>query len=141
MALQKIPLTSSPNQTFTVSVTIDGSQLLLNVSIQYNEMAAYWTLNIADASNNPLVSSIPMITGSYPAANLLQQQAYLNIGAWYVVNVSNTNAATNSNYAYGQGGYGAGPYGGSVDFGGLDYPGPNNLGTDFELWVDDTPTS
>lgn len=139
MSLQKIPLTNSPNQNFTVQLQVDGRPLTLTVTIKYNEMAGYWILSISDYANTLLIDSIPMICGSYPAANLLQQQKYLNIGSWYVVNVANLLPTGSSGLGYGQGFYGQGPYGGSSGQGGEDYPDSNNLGTDFELWVDDTP--
>jgi hypothetical protein len=139
MGLQIVPLANSPNQSFTVTLMVDGKPLTLNLTVRYNEMAGYWTLSISDSANNLLVDSIPMITGSYPAANLLQQQRYLEIGSWYIVNVSNLLVTSGSATGYGQGFYGDGPYGGENGQGGIDYPDLSNLGTDFQLWVDDTP--
>lgn len=139
MSLQVITLTNSPNQTYTVNLNVDGSPLTVNIAINFNEMAGYWLLSIFDASNNPLISSVPMLTGNYPAGNLLQQQKYLNIGSWYVVNVSNLSAEIGNETGYGEGFYGAGGYGGEQGTGGFDYPNATNLGTDFQLWVDDTP--
>lgn len=139
MSLQVIPLTNSPNQRFTVQLTVDGSALTLNVTISWNAMAQYWVMGISDANNNLLVDSIPLVTGFYPAGNLLQQQRYLNIGSWYIVNVSNLSSNSGADVGYGQGYYGFGPYGGQSGSSGLDYPNDTNLGTDFQLWVDDTP--
>jgi hypothetical protein len=139
MSLQLIPLTNSPNQQFTVLLQVDGAPLTLNLTIKFNEMAGYWILSISDVNNNLLVDSVPMICGSYPAANLLQQQRYLNIGSWYIINVANGTPTGGSGIGYGQGGYGQGPYGGQAGQGGEDYPDSSNLGTDFQLWVDDTP--
>ena len=121
MSLQVIPLTTSPNQSLTVQLTVDGSPLTLNITVEYDQMAGYWILGISDVNNNLLIDSVPMITGSYPAGNLLEQQRYLGIGSWYVVNVSNLIPD-------------------SVNSGGVDYPDNTNLGTDFQLWVDDTPS-
>jgi hypothetical protein len=140
MSLQQIPITNSPNQSFTVQLQVDGAPLSLNLTIKFNEMAGYWMLSISDISNNLLIDSIPMLTGGYPAANLLQQQAYLKIGSWYVINVANTTPSGGSGLGYGQGGYGQGPYGGGSAQGGEDYPDASNLGTAFQLWVGDTPT-
>lgn len=140
MSLQQIPLTTSPNQQLTASLTVDGSPLTLNLGINYNEMAGYWLMSITDVNQNLLVASVPMICGSYPAANLLKQQRYLGIGSAYVVNVSNLVPSQGGDTGYGEGGYGAGPYGGDSGEGGLDYPNNTNLGTDFQLWWGDTPT-
>ncbi len=140
MALQVVPLTNSPNQSFTAQLQVDGAPLSLNLEINYNEMAGYWVMSISDVNNNLLIDSIPLITGSYPAANLLEQQKYLAIGSWYIINVSNLISETGSETGYGQGAYGAGPYGGQLGQGGVDYPNSTNLGTDFQLWVGDTPS-
>jgi hypothetical protein len=139
MSLQVITLTNSPNQSYTVNLTVDGSPLTLNITINYNEMAGYWILAIFNANSQLLIDSVPMLTGAYPAGNLLQQQKYLNIGSWYLVNVSNLQVETSGNLGYGEGGYGQGGYGGEQGQGGTDYPNATNLGTDFQLWVDDTP--
>lgn len=140
MPVQVIPLSNSPNQSFTVQLTVDGKPLTLNITLTYNTMAQYWVLGILNTSNNQLLASVPVITGSYPGANLLEQQKYLNIGSWYIVNVSNLSAETGTSVGYGQGPYGGPPgYGGQLGLAGLDYPNDTNLGTDFQLWVDDTP--
>jgi len=140
MSLQVIPIRPSPNQLFSVQLDLNGRPLTLNVAFRYNEMASYWVLSISDASNNLLLDSIPCLTGTWPAANLLVQQKYLNIGAWYVVNVSNLVAAQPSVLGYGGGGFGGSSYGGDSGMSGIDWPNNLNLGLDFQLWVDDTPT-
>lgn len=139
MSLQLIPLTNSPNQQFTVSLQVDGRPLSLNLTIKFNEMAGYWIMSISDIANNLLIDSIPMICGSYPAANLLEQQRYLGIGSWYIINIGNLIPTGSSGVGYGQGFYGQGGYGGQSGQGGQDYPDSTNLGTDFQLWVGDTP--
>jgi hypothetical protein len=140
--LQKVSIPIAPNQSFPVSLNVDGNALTLNLTISYNEMAGYWVMSIADVNNNLLVDSVPMICGAYPAANLLQQQRYLAIGSAFIVNVSNTNeSSANSGNGYGEGGFGGGGYGGEGGQGGVDYPNASNLGVDFELWWDDTPSS
>jgi hypothetical protein len=139
MSLQIVPLTNSPNQQLTVLLQVDGAPLTLNLTVKFNEMAGYWLLSVSDSSNNLLIDSIPMICGNYPAGNLLQQQRYLAIGSWYIVNVANLTVTGASDVGYGQGGYGFGGYGGASGQGGQDYPDASNLGTAFQLWVGDTP--
>jgi hypothetical protein len=141
MPIQVIPLNNSPNQTFTVQLNIDGKPLILNVGLRFNSMAGYWLMTLSDINNSLIVDSVPLITGTYPAANILKQQVYKAIGAWYIINVSNLLVETGSDVGYGMGPYGGPPgYGGEQGQGGVDYPDNTNLGTDFQLWVDDTPT-
>lgn len=108
---QIIPLTNSPNQTITVNLTVNGAALTLNLTINYMEIGQYWYMQVADANNKLLLAQIPLLTGSWPAANILEQYQYLRIGSAYVLNISNTDV--------------------------VDYPDANNLGTDFVLmWGD-----
>lgn len=110
--MQVVPLNSNPNQTFLANLTVNGAALKLNLSISFNEIAQYWTMAIADINNNPILASIPLLTGTYPSANLLGQYQYKQIGSSYLLNVSN--GGTN-----------------------LDYPNGQDLGTDFVLlWGD-----
>lgn len=113
MASQILPLTNAPDQTMSVSLTVDGAPLTLGLRIRFSEIAGYWVLTIKDRRGGLLVDSVPLLTGYYPAANLLQQQAYLGIGSAYLLNVSGTDA---------------------------DHPDATNLGRDFLLLWDDTPT-
>ena len=84
---QIIPLTNAPNQQLSVALNVDGAVLRLNLAITFSEMAQYWLISISDAQNNLLLSGIPLITGAWPAANLLAQQAYMKIGSAYVINL------------------------------------------------------
>ena len=109
MSNQIIPLNVAPNQSFSSQLTVNGSPLTLSFRLGYAEMAGYWQLAISDANDNPLIASVPLITGWSPAANLLEQYQYLNIGSAYLLNTGNA---------------------------GVDYPGPTNLGLFSLLWGD-----
>jgi hypothetical protein len=109
---QIVPLSIAPNQALTVSLDIDSGVVTLELQVRYNELAGYWLLTIKDRLGVLLLDSIPMICGAWPAANLLQQAAYLKIGSAYIVNASGV---------------------------AQDSPGATNLGSDFILIWDDTP--
>lgn len=109
---QVIPLTPSPNQSLTVQLQVDGAPLTLNLLIRWSSMAGYWVMTILDSSNNLLLDSIPLITGWYPAANILAQYIYLGIGSAYIINDGNSTS---------------------------DYPGVTDLGSAWSLLWDDTP--
>ena len=111
MADQIIALDNSPNQSFQVTVNVNGSLIKLALTLGYNAMAGYWVMSISGLSGNLLLDSIPLVTGNWPAANLLAQFQYLGIGSVYVLNVS-------------------GPLS-------IDYPDNTDLGSDFQLlWGD-----
>ena len=112
MADQIIPLSNNPDQTFEIPLAVAGNTIRLKLEIKYNEMAAYWVMKISDQRGNVILDSIPLITGTWPAANILSQYQYLGIGSAYVINRGN-----NPN----------------------DYPDDSSLGTDFVLvWSDPT---
>lgn len=112
MPAQLVPVTSDPNQAFSVTLSIDDAPVTLQLRIRFSEMAGYWTLTIKDASGVLLLDSVPMLAGAYPAANILGQFAYLGIGSAYVVNASGVEE---------------------------DSPSSTNLGSDWVLVWDDTP--
>jgi hypothetical protein len=89
MSDQLVPLTQAANQTFTVQLTIDGQPLTLNLLLSYSAMAGWWQMQVSDAQNNVLIGSVPLVTGYYPAANMLAQYGYLAIGSAYLLNTSN----------------------------------------------------
>jgi len=109
MANQTIPLTNSPNQTFQIQLVVNGNPLTLAIALSYSEMAGHWQMQVIDVNGNVLIASVPLITGWYPAANILAQYQYLNIGSAYVLNTGNATT---------------------------DSPGPNNLNQFTLLWGD-----
>jgi hypothetical protein len=111
---QIIPLSSNPQQSFSIGLNVDGGVLKLQFDIYFSEMAQYWLMDIYNGSGNLLLTSIPLITGDWPAANILAQYAYLKIGSAYVINSGQV-----------------------AD----DYPSASELGSDFLLLWDDTATS
>lgn len=108
---QVIPLTNAPQQSMAVSLKVDGTVLRLQLAIYFSEMAQYWVMDISDSSGNLLISSIPMLTGGWPAANMLSQYGYLKIGSAYIINLGQV-----------------------AD----DYPNSTELGNNFSLVWDDT---
>jgi hypothetical protein len=81
-------------------------------TLRYNSEAEYWIMSVAGAVSGQLyISDIPLIAGTYPAANLLEQFEHLKIGAAVIVKTNPDN----------------------MD----DAPDAHNLGTDFQLvWTD-----
>lgn len=107
---QYVKLDSSPGQTFKVTLNVNGAILTLGLRLDYNTMAGYWMLTIFDAQDNLLLSNLPLLTGTWPAANILQPYGYLKIGTAYLVNTSQDPG---------------------------DYAGPSNLGSSYQLLWDD----
>ncbi|CAI3574414.1 MULTISPECIES: phage baseplate plug family protein [Bacillota] len=76
-----VPLTTSPNQTFTSTIPIDGNKIKFYFFLRYNTEQNCWEMDISNSNKEPLINSIPLVCGS----NLLEQYSYLNIGSAYIV--------------------------------------------------------
>jgi len=75
MALTAYEIPLSPQaQTFTIS--LNGTTYTLTLIYRSVDDIGGWVLDIGDASNNPLVQGIPLVTG----CDLLRQYQYLGIG-------------------------------------------------------------
>jgi len=74
-----VPLTTSPNSTFTSKITF-------KFFLRYNTESKCWMMDLSDSSGNSILSSIPLVCG----CNLLEQYSYLNIGSAYIYKVDTT---------------------------------------------------
>jgi hypothetical protein len=92
-----------------VQLTVGGKPLTLNLLLSYSVMSGWWTMCISDSQGNVLIGSVPLVTGYYPAANVLAQYGYLAIGSAYILNTGNSAS---------------------------DFPGANNLAAFSLLWGD-----
>ena len=107
-----VPLTVEPNQNFVCTIPVDAKNITLQFTCRYNTEAEYWFISVSDAQTGQYyIDSVPLITGVYPAADILEQYAYLGIGSATIVKI------------------------GSIAG---DYPDSTNLGTDFVLVWGDT---
>jgi hypothetical protein len=109
---QIIPLTPAPNQTITTTLSVDGNNVVFNLSFNFNEAAGYWVMGIADDANNVILAGMPLVPGQPPESNILSQYAYLRIGSAYLLNISGVAE---------------------------DWPSMTSLGVDWNLAWGDTP--
>ena len=107
---QIIPLTSEPNQTMVVQLYVNGTTINIRLSFRYNEVANYWVMSVTDPeTGDDIVTSIPLICGDYPCADLMGRFSYKRIGSAYLLNMGSS----------------------------MDSPDSTNLGDDFQLiWGD-----
>ncbi|RGX53194.1 hypothetical protein DWV16_17235 [Anaerotruncus sp. AF02-27] len=85
MAFREIPLTTDPNQTFAITLPVDDKNISLIFELRYNTVAEYWVLDIYDNERNPILATVPLVTGDYPSANLLEQFEAFEIGSAFIV--------------------------------------------------------
>lgn len=86
-----IPLDNSPDQSFLTTVSVDGNNLKLKLRLRFNTTSNYWVMSITDPkTGNLLIDNIPLLTGGYPAADLLGQYKYLGLGSAMIINAGNS---------------------------------------------------
>src|ERR1700719_665867 len=70
-----------------LQITLAGT--VYTLTVRWNDMNGAWTLDMADASQNPIISGIPVVTGE----DLLAPYGYLNFGGQLIAQTTNdTNA-------------------------------------------------
>jgi len=108
MAWHEIPLDSAPDQEFRVTVGVNDENIPLVIRLRYNTEGAFWHMDITDGNTSEmLISNVPLVTGEYPAADLLRQFQYLGLGTAVILPMTDKTAS--------------------------DRPGRFDLGTDFVL--------
>lgn len=77
----EIPLSPQP-QTFNIAL----AGTTYGFAVTWNAQNASWIIGITDASGNPILSGIPMVTG----VDLLEQFQHLNFGFALVAQTDNS---------------------------------------------------
>ena len=86
MSWHVIPLDTTPDQQFSVTVDVGGVNIPLILHIRYNTEGEFWRMDVTNGKTQKmLISNLPLVTGEYPAANLLRQHGYLGIGSCVMV--------------------------------------------------------
>jgi hypothetical protein len=113
MQINKVNVSSLPNQTAKVQVQFDGKKQFYIIEVGYREICGYWVMTIKDEYQNVLLANFPLLTGGslYEAGNLLKQFGYLNLGSIIIAKAKQTEN---------------------------DYPSQEELGTNFILCWGDT---
>lgn len=89
MAWRVIPLSTWPDQDIAVTIEVSGKNIPLKLHIRWNFSYRFWFMSITDGNTNELlIDSLPLVTGEYPAANLLEQYQHLNLGSAIIVPAS-----------------------------------------------------
>lgn len=112
--IQIIPLTSTHNQEFQITLEINGENVPLKFEIRWNNTASYWVVTLTDVATGLLIiDSMPLVTGKIntQSLNILRGFGYLKIGKLYLVP--------------------------AVSKPTTDYPNETNLGVEFKLALDD----
>lgn len=108
MAWNEIPLDPTPDQEFRVTVTVGDENKPLVIRLRYNTEGKFWRMDVSDGNTlEMLISGIPLVTGEYPAADLLRQFQHFGLGTAVILPMTERTLS--------------------------DRPGFSDLGTDFVL--------
>lgn len=89
MAWYEIPLDPNPDQQFNITVTVGEENVGLILHLRYNTEGEFWHMDVSDGSTEEmLLSNVPLLTGEYPAADILRQFEYIGIGQAIVLKVT-----------------------------------------------------
>ena len=105
---QIVPLSSSHNQEFTITLQINDENVPLRDKLRWNKTAGYWVWTLEDVKTGVMLfDSIPLVTGKVGTKSLgiLGGFIYMQIGQVYIV-PNSTKPTT-------------------------DYPNEKNLGSEF----------
>ena len=84
--MYKIPLTNSPNQTFTCIVPVNDKNVNLRFKLWYNYSAKYWLFSLEDVkTEKEIISNLPLLVSGGQFSNILAQLDYMKIGIMIVV--------------------------------------------------------
>lgn len=89
MAYNVVPIYNSDNQIFTITVEVGGTNIGLTIDLRYNSEGDFWHMDVSDATTGAmLLAAVPLVTGEYPAADLLGQFQHLGIGSAVIMKLT-----------------------------------------------------
>lgn len=101
--MYKIPLTNSPNQTFSCTVPVNGDNKDFTITLNYNSQAEYWAMTVVDSvTQEILFSQLPMLFSFFEYANMITQLEYKQIGSIYICPIQETQASRPNDLDIGQ---------------------------------------
>ena len=94
MSWQYIPLRPIPDQEFSVTVNVNDENIPIILHLRFNTEGEFWHMDIMDGrTGEMLISNMPLVTGTYPAADRMAQFSHLGIGSVLVLKNTEETAA------------------------------------------------
>lgn len=102
--MYKIPLTNSPNQTFKVTIPVNGENMQFKFKLWYNYQAGYWLFTAINLkTNSEIFSNLPLLTSKGKFANIISQLDYMGIGICVMVPVADPRGSMANDLDIGKG--------------------------------------
>ena len=93
-----VPIDNTPNHSFTCLIPVDNANRTFYLKLMYNNVADYWEMDVGDAdTGESLICGMPLLSGEYPAANLLEPWTALSIGSAVIVPIGTATSSSNPN--------------------------------------------
>ena len=93
MSYHVIPLDTTPNQEFHITLEVNGENVPFIMRLRFNTEGLFWKIDVADGRTGELkICGLPLVTGDYPAADLMRQFQYMGLGSAAVVPVTDKTA-------------------------------------------------
>ena len=80
-----IPISNSPNNTFSCKIPVDNKNITLTFTTHFNEVAGYWLVSISNSEGIELIHNLPVL----PSQNILSQLTYMCIGSACIIKGDN----------------------------------------------------
>ena len=88
MAWYEIPLDTTPDQEFSVTVSVGDENIPLILHLRYNTEGEYWRMDISNKTGKMLIAIVPMLTGQGMSCDILRQFGYMGIGSAIILPVT-----------------------------------------------------
>lgn len=89
MAWHDIPIDPGQDQRFGITVEVGEENIALILHLRYNTEGDFWRMDVTNAvTEEMLISNVPLLTGEYPAADILEQFEYIGIGSAIVLKMT-----------------------------------------------------
>ena len=93
MSWHEIPLDNTPDQEFHITVEANEKNIPLIMRLRYNTEGNFWHMDISDGNTGKMmISNVPLVTGQFPAADMMRQFQHMGIGSAIILNVTDKTA-------------------------------------------------
>lgn len=93
--MYKIPLTNSPNQSFSSTIPVGNENIEFEFYLSYNDVAGYWMLTLTKSETQEILfSELPLLCSFIYYNNMVTQLSYKNFGSIYITVIQDKEKAS-----------------------------------------------
>lgn len=92
--MYKVPLTNSPNQTFSIVIPVNGENINFTIFLSYNENAKYWLMTLTKTlTQEEVFCNLPLLCSFDKYSNMIYQLDYKEVGEIMIVPIQETQSS------------------------------------------------